>query len=81
MDKPEALAVVHEILDACRESVIITCVSLDPRAQIKRCENDRYLIRMKCDLDRISRDCIKPVLEKHHLQIREQNGYVTLCKD
>jgi hypothetical protein len=41
MDKSEALAVVHEILDACRESVIITCVSLDPRAQIRKDEDWR----------------------------------------
>jgi hypothetical protein len=78
LNKAEALVVLHEIFDACHESVIISSVSLDPETQIARDGNGRYVIRMKCDLDSQSKDCLKPLLEKHKACLKENNGYIVI---
>jgi hypothetical protein len=74
MNKSEALAVLHEIYDTCRESVTLTCVSLDS----KQIENlgVGYKIRMKCELDNCSREIIETILVKHNLTLKEENSYV-----
>ena len=78
MDKSEALAVLHEIYDSCKESVSISCVSLDPE-QVRH-NGVGYQIRLKCDLDSFSRNCVEAVLAKHQLAMREEKGYVFVFK-
>ncbi len=78
MNKAEALVVLHEIFEACKESVVISSVSLDPGTLAARNLNGEYLIKMKCDLDSSSRDSIKPVLTKHRLALIEDNGFATI---
>jgi hypothetical protein len=79
MDKREALAVLQEIENSCQKGWIITCISLDcPSSQISKAPKGEYQIKMKCKLDKRSRDCIAPILEKHKLIMREENGFVTL---
>jgi len=82
LNKSEALAVLHEIYGACRESVIITCISIDSLSSkvFKDPENGGFTIRMQCNLDDYSRKCIKPVLENHMLAMIEEKGYVTIFK-
>lgn len=80
MDKPEALAVLHEVLETCRESIVATCVSLDSPYSHVIPDGKGYRIRMKCDLDAYGRNCIKPVLDKHKLTLKEEGGFVILSK-
>jgi hypothetical protein len=72
MNKSKALAVLHEIFDVCKESVIVNHVSIDLTFQ------GNYEIKMKCNLDQQSRQCIKPILEKYKLALKEKNGYTII---
>jgi hypothetical protein len=74
LNKSEALAVMHEIYDTCRDSVIMNSVSLDA-TYMERLEKG-YRILVKCDLDSKSRKTIEAILGKHKLAMKEENGYV-----
>jgi hypothetical protein len=80
LNKSEALAVLHEIVDTLGESVIISCVSLD--SNVSQVSKDAvkvgYLIRIKCDLDNYTRNCLNPLLEKHGLTLKEEKGYIII---
>jgi hypothetical protein len=79
MDKQEALAVLQEISDLCKKGWIITCISLDcPSSQISQNSTNGYQIKMKCKLDKYSKNCLKPIMQQHNLDLQEENGYVTL---
>ncbi len=78
MNKTETLAVMHEILDAWRESVTINSVSLDPSRSHREHEEKGYQIKMQCELDGFSRSIMKPILEKHGLGVKEEGGFVTI---
>lgn len=79
MNKAEALKVLFEINDACK-SLLMTCVSIDrPSSQIMETSNG-YQIKLKCDLDTHSKNCIAPILNKYKLGLKEENGFVILCK-
>ena len=77
MNKLEALAVLHEFYDACKESVTVSCVSLDG-SQVSHVFTGGYQIKMKCELDSCSRDILKGITKKHNLTMIEQEGYVIL---
>jgi hypothetical protein len=77
MNKSEALAVLHEFKDACKESVTVSCVSMDD-SQVSHIFTGGYQIKMKCELDNCSRDILKGIIKKQNLAMREQNGYVIL---
>ena len=77
MNKTEALAVLHEIRDALKESAIISCVSLDG-SQVSHISTGGYEIKMKCELDSVSRGIINGILKKYELYLKEQGGYVIL---
>jgi hypothetical protein len=75
MNKAEAIKVLFEIKDACKTH-LITCISIDrPSTQIIETPNG-YQIRMKCELDSYSRKCIKPILDKYKLTMKEEKGFV-----
>jgi hypothetical protein len=78
--KAEALVVLHEILAECKESIVLTCVSLDSPYAHVLADARGYRIRMKCVLDTFSRGCLSPILGRHGLSLEEQGGYVTLFK-
>ena len=65
---------MHEIYESCRESLTLTCVSLDAK-QVERV-GVGYQIRMKGDLDVTSRGIIETILGKRGLCMREEQGYV-----
>ncbi len=77
MNKTEALAVLHEFHDACKESETTSSVSLDG-SQVSHIFTGGYQIRMKCELDSCSREILKGIVKKHNLTMKEQNGYVIL---
>ena len=77
MNKSEALAVLHEFYDACKEPGTVSCVSLDG-SQVSHIFTGGYQIEMKCKLDGRSRDILKGIIKKHNLAMREQNGHVIL---
>ena len=77
MNKSEALAVLHEFYDACKESVTVSCVSLDG-SQVSHIFTGGYQIEMKCELDSRSRDILKGIIKKYNLAVREQKEYVIL---
>jgi hypothetical protein len=77
MNKSEAFAVLNEIRNALKESAVVSCVSLDG-SQISHISTGGYEIKMKCELDSVSRDIISSVLKRNELHMKEQNGYVIL---
>ena len=77
MNKSEAFAVLNEICNALEKSVVVSYVSLDG-SQIAHISTGGYEIKMKCELDSISRDIINSILKKNELHMKEQNGYVIL---
>ncbi len=74
MDRTEAIAVLHEILEACSDSVIINSVSVDnpPISATSK----GYQIKIKCNLDSDSRQIIEPILKKHKLFLKESEEFV-----
>jgi hypothetical protein len=77
MNKTEALDVLNDIRDALKKSGAMSCVSLDG-SQVSHVLTGGYEIKMKCELDSVSRDIINGVLKRYALYMREQNGYVIL---
>ena len=82
MNKQEASTLLHRIVAVIIESSIISCVSLDhDNAQVsKDPDNVGYLIKIKCYLNSYTMKCLKPVLEKHNLVMKEENGSVIISK-
>jgi hypothetical protein len=78
LNKSEALNVMHEILAACNESLIINSVSLDCHGPLNCMSFDGFKITMKCDLNDCSRRCIQPILDKRNLTIEETQGNVLI---
>lgn len=76
MDRAEALAVLHEILEALKESVIMNSVSLDTTSITPTSKN--FQIKINCILDNTSKQCIVPILEKHQLFLKESEGFVEI---
>jgi len=62
MDRAEALAVLHEILEVCKESVAMNSVSLDnpPISSTSK----GYQIKINCALDSTSKQSIAPLLKR-----------------
>jgi hypothetical protein len=77
VNKSEALAVLHEIYEACKESARINVVSLDG-SQVSHIFTGGYQLKMKLELDSSTRDVLKAITTKHKLLMKEQNGYVVL---
>ena len=76
MDRAEALVVLHEILEACKESITMNSVSLDnpPISSTSK----SYQIKINCNLDSTSKQCIAPILKKHELSLKESEGFVVI---
>jgi hypothetical protein len=75
MDRGEALAVLHEILDASKESIMMNSVSLEnPPVSPSR----GHQIKINCTLDSTSKQCIEPILKKHKLSLKESEGFVVI---
>jgi hypothetical protein len=77
MNKTEALAVLHEFREACKESVTVSSVSLGG-SEVSHIFTGGYQIKMKCELDSHSREILKSIMKRHNLTMNEQDGYVTL---
>ena len=73
MDRAEALAVLHEILEAWKESIMMSSISLD--SSMISSTSKGYEIKINCVLDNISRQSIEPILKKHKLFLKESNGF------
>ena len=76
LDRAEALAVLHEISEACRESIEMNSVSIDI-APISA-SSKGYRIKINCALDISSRQNIEPVLKKHKLFLKESEGFIVI---
>jgi hypothetical protein len=77
MNKSETLTVLSEIREALKKSEVLSFVSLDG-SQISHILTGGYEIKMKCELDSVSRDIINSILKRHEMYMKEQNGYVIL---
>jgi hypothetical protein len=73
--KTEALAVMHELLELLKESVLISGVSLDYLGSKIANSPEGFQLKITCNLDKCSRASIKPILERHNLCIREDKNY------
>ena len=65
---------MHEIYESCKESLTLTCVSLDAK-QVERA-GVGYQIRMKGELDATLRGIIETILGKRGLCMIEEEGYI-----
>jgi hypothetical protein len=76
MDRAEALAVLHAILEVYKESILMNSVSLDnpPISSTSK----GYQIKINCALDSTSKQCIAPILKKHNLFLKESEGFVII---
>ena len=74
LNTSEAAAIVHEIFDVLGESVCINSVSLDDLDSLIAKGDRGYQIKMKCSLDNHSRKSIKPIIERNHLALKEENS-------
>jgi len=83
LEKREAVSVLREIVDTCKDEIAVDWVSLDPLGVSVSRNPEReghYLIRMKVGLDRYSREKINCVLEKHGLVLKEEKDFVIISK-
>ena len=80
LNKSEALVVLRQIYEVVGESVCVESVSLDNLDSLIVKGDKGYQIKMRCTLDRHSRGSILPILEKRHLALKEENGYVVISK-
>jgi len=81
--KQEAVLVLKEIVDTCRDEIAVDWVSLDPLGSSVSRNPDsegKYLIKMKVGLDHYSSEKINNVLKKHGLVLREEKGFVVISK-
>ncbi len=76
MDRAEALAVLHGILEAWKESILMSRISLD--SSMISSTSKGYEIKINCVLDNISRQSIEPILKKHKLFLKESNGFIVI---
>ena len=80
VDKSEALAVLHEIVDECKEIIAIRFISLDSQKSHTNPDAKGYIIKISCTLDSQSRFCLNAVLRRHDLCLVEKGGYATVFK-
>jgi len=76
MDRAEALVLLHEILEACKESITMNSVSLDNPSISSTSKS--YQIKINCNFDSTSKQCIAPILKKHELSLKESEGFVVI---
>ncbi len=82
MDKREALAVLEEIHSFCPKDWVLNCITINrPSSQISKADTEQYQIIMECELDRYSRRCLQPILEKHKLTMQEEKGCVRVYSE
>ena len=75
MKRSEAVEFLKDIFDACREQIVIDMIYLRQTHQpIQASENEGYQVVVKANLDKSSRDCLKPIIEKHGLDMKEEKG-------
>jgi archaellum biogenesis ATPase FlaH len=78
MNRQEAIALLREILEACRGLIEMNYVSLDlADAQIRK-SADYYELHVKWVLDERLRQCLTPILEKHQLSMKESKGSIII---
>jgi len=73
MDRKEAVKVLREILSECDGSLSLSTVSISPIALTKT-EDSSFELKINCALDDYLRKCIRPVLERHKLAMKESGG-------
>ena len=67
MNRTQTLAVLHEILDALGESIIVNWVSVDSSE-----------IKMRCDFNEGTWERVNPILQKNGLSLKIANGHVVI---
>ena len=71
LKKSEASTVMHEILQKSNGDLDLTCISLDYSYGSKLFGEiyKGYRLKIKCVLDRNSREVIQAILDRHNLKI------------
>ena len=70
MNKAEAITVLREIFAASPEIGHADFVSIDPENPSVK-SNVSYMIRLRINLDRKSKEAVKVILDKHKLEMTE----------
>ena len=80
VNRQEALDVLHEIANSCDEYRDTSVVSItDSTAQV-RMKSTGYEVYMKCTLNNAKRQCLTPILKKHHLKMAELKDAIIFYK-
>ena len=77
MNRVEAIKVIYEIHGACK-SMLISCVSLNQPSSYISETSKGYQIKMTCEMDNFSRNCLRPIVDKYVLEMKEENGFLIL---
>ena len=83
MDKQEAVSVLKEIFDTCRDEITVDWVSLNPLCSSVYRNLDGgigYSIKMKIGIDNYSREKINSLLQKHGFVMKEEYGVMVISE-
>ena len=79
MNRQEAAKVLREILGECDGSLLMSCVSLLPVPPAEA-NTSSFELRINCWLDDYLRKCIKSVIERHKLAMKELGNAVVIYR-
>jgi hypothetical protein len=75
MKRSEAVELLKDILEACREQIVIDMIYLRQTQQpTQASENEGYQVVMKANIDKSLRDCLGPITKKHGVNMKEEKG-------
>jgi hypothetical protein len=72
MNRQEATIVLRELLTDCDGALLSSSVSLSTNG------SGIHSLNIKCSLDDSLRKCVNEVAKRHHLNVTEQAGKVTI---
>ena len=80
MERQEALAISHDVLDECAGSVTPSCVLLTPVFTKSLEEQAQYEVRIACSGDDDLKRGIETIINKHKLEMRQRGKAIILYR-
>ncbi len=77
LEKQEAVAVLNEIITTC---MLPRYISLERSNPESKSAADNYLLRIKNHFDAKSWNCVKEIIKKYNLSMKEIGDYVIIYK-
>lgn len=77
VQRREAVLLLREIGD-CPESKLISCIFLKPQSQASEFLPESYELYIANSFTKAAIKCIKSIVEKHDLKMKESDGYLVI---